>query len=1165
MLTFLSRLFGKIIINTSGLAQFQAQRAKVEILEMEDVLFHLNSVVLLPSKPAGKSSKDGSSDKKLKKKQEKLSGIRALAVVFRQYEFDSRKKLLIAAHTDSSGEVEPNFLLSEKRAKSVLYILTGERDKWADVCYCKEEEGDGYGQQRVEDYQQIMKYFAKDRGWKCNPGKIDNKYGKNTRKAAEEFFKEYRALHEDEKTKDAFPEELPPDLVSQIDADPKKRFPLVAWKAIYDLYTDEICQVLKVDHQRLKKMYDPRIKKRFIDKDKPYVSCGESFPLQKPEKSNYRTQRNRRVEILFFNEKETIDKINCPPHIDKKHTAAECPLWYDQLMNVTYIDPDYLKGDAFHFKFAYYDRIIKDFKGVPAGLEIKVYKEGDPKPLTTGHDYADDIHTIRVLDLKKEDKIRFEFNTYKSADKKERQWVYTKTKDDPPEIVVKKDEDITKMEYKERMHYYDLPPEWSSRNYFTRHEGNENVGDKFETILANYAPFGGKNTTADKPLVISLDDIILVDDKGSQNINNNTGNKPQDLDKNGNKIDLSDKSRLTLLYLDEEDDYNIKIYKGRSTHKYFSEIDFKKNLITTRIPEKGKSYVPRAIVFCSAFYDIYDKRTAKGPKFNFDQGHILGARAAVLNDKTVHEWSALSVKVHPNHNDNGTVPANMKDYVQYMCGNYEAHYLHNCGFIKGFLEKDKEKPLSYLIIYWNCRLEAHSTEAPANANWRDDWEKDGMINSMNRTNRPYLLEKKSGTVDILMRLYHFYEAKLDAAGGKHKCIVRVCNTDEDWMMPDNAKFCEKSYQGQTDYYGGAGTDAKTKDIDGSTYAPLANHHEMGHATGLWDDYMYNESLQKQAHPWTTYQTFFGIPGFEHPYTAPGGPYSVDFISTMAECRNPRMRDFWHFVNWVNDESGDATNKKLKPFLKKTTFKMSYKYTKGGSDKVIELDLWDSKYRDPNKPCHDSTNFVFTAANANGKADLLLYRLGGGETARNIDPKHKDNRNHVMNPRHIFDAILVVRHKVALKFIDDTGSWTVNSYENWMKRWIQKPLVDLNKYYFECSRDNPNKKILMIFVPHFKVYDAPKPTPTDWTVALPADAHFNVVVKENGGNSFSTAGRTINVDDNVDKNKILKYMIGKSTAGNVAKADFIGVGGWLKSELLSSVAGGGWYTTKDLPA
>ena len=1157
MFTFLSRLFGKTTVNTHGLAQFQAQRAKVEILEMEDVLFHLNSAVMLPAKPAGKSSKDGAADKDRKKKQEQLTGIRALAAVFRQYEFDPRKKILIAAHTDSSGQVEPNFKLSAERAKSVLYILDGQRDKWAEVCY---------NQHRVEDYQQIMKYFAKDRGWKCNPGSIDNKYGKKTRKAADEFFKEYRALHDDEKTKDDYPEELPPDLVKQIDDDSKKRFPEVAWKAVYDLYADEICGVLKVNRKRLKKMYGKRIKDRLVDKDKPYVACGESFPLQKPEKSNYKSQRNRRVEILFFNEKETIDKIDCPAHIDKKHTAAECPLWYSQHMEIKYIDPSYLGADAFHFKFAYYDRIIKDFKGIPAGLDIKVYKKGDPEPLKTGHDYADGIYTIRVSNLKKDDEIRFTFNTYKSPDKKQRQWVYTKTKDDQPEIAVKKDEDIAKMAWKERIHYYDLPPEWSSRNYFTRHDGNENTGDKFETILANYKPFGGKNTTPDKPLVISLDDIILVDDKGSQNINNNTGDKPQDFDKDGTKIDLSDKSRLTLFYLDEEDDYKIKIFKGPTTHPYFSDIEFKKNLITTRIPEKDKSYLPRLVVFSSAFYDITDKRTVKGPKFKFGQGHVLGARAAVLNDKTVHDWSALHVKLAPGTNSHGDVPANMKDYVQTNCGNYEAHYLHNCGSIKGFIDKDKEKPLSYLIIYWNCRLEAHSdaAEAPDAPNWRQDWEKEGMINSMDRTNRPYLLEKKSGTADILIRMYHFYEAKLDDAGNKHKCIVRISKTDEDWMMPDEAKFCQASYQGITDYYGGAGADGKTKDIDGATYAPLANHHEMGHATGLWDDYMYDEFVRKQSHPWTTRHTFSGLPGYAQPYTAPGGPYNYDLISTMAECRNPRMRDFWHFVNWINDESGDTTNKKLQPFLNKTTYKMSYKYTKDGKDKVIELDLWDSKYRDPNKPSNSKTNFVFKTGE-NGRADLLLYRLGGGETARSIDPKRRDNRSHVMNPRHVFDGIVVVRHKIAVKFIDDTGSWNVNSMSNWMKRWALKPLVEQNKYYFECSRDIDCRLVLMIFVPHFKVYDAPKPTPTDWHVALPADAHFNMVVKENNGNSFATSGRTINVDDNVDKNKILKYMIGKTSAGAVARADFSSVGSWLKSELLTSVAGGGWFTIRDLPA
>lgn len=1151
MKNFLSRLFGKNIAYSHSLASFQAQRAKVEILEMEDVLYHLNSAVMLPSAPAGKSSSQGASDEQLKAKQEKLSGIRALAVVFRQYEFDPRKKILIAAHTDTSGDVEPNFKLSDKRAKSVLYLLNGDRDNWAKNCY---------GQHKVEDYQQIMKFFALRPGWDCDPGSIDNKFGKKTNAADEKFFEAYRKLHDDPKTTDAFTENLPLDLARKINADSTHKWPETAWKAVYDLYIDEMCKVLEIDYKRLDLMRPKRIRERFVDKNKPYVACGESFPLQKPDKSNYKSQRNRRVEILFFNEKETPDKIDCPPHINKKHTAAECPLWYDKHMDVKYVDPDYLTADAFHLKFSYYDRVIKDYKGVPEGLKIQAFKRGDPKPLETGHDYSDGIHTVRILNLKKADKIYFTFSAKVTPDGKTRQWVYTKTKDDQPEIVEKKDEDIAKLPYKERMQYYDLPLEWSSRNYFTRHEGKENTGNKFETIIADYKPFGGKTTSTDKPLVFSLDDIILVDDKGSQNINNDAANKPQDLDKDGNKIDLSDKSRLTLFYIDEADDYNIKIYKGISTHPYFSDIEFKQNLISKKIAEKDKPNLPRLVIFCSGFYDISDKRTVNNAKFKYEQGHILGARAAILNDSTVHRNAPIHVTLA-----DGNVPAAMKDYVQYKCGNYELHYLHNCGFTKGFLEKDKEKPLSYLIVYWNCRLEAHSdpAEAPTDANWRSKWEKDGMINSMSRTNRPYLLEKKSGTDDILIRLYHFYEAKIDDAGGKHKCIVRMCVTDEDWMAPTEAKFCQASYQGQTDYYGGAGTDAKTKDLDGSTYAPLMHHHEMGHATGLRDDYMYNEFVRKQSNPWTTRHTFFGLPGFEHPFTAPGGPYSIDYISTMSECRNPRMRDFWHFVNWINDEASDATNKKLQPLVTKSAFKMTYKYQKDAKENVIELDLWDAKYRDPNKAAHEKIDFVFKTG-ANGKSDLMLYRLGGGETASMIDPKHSSNRNHVMNPRIVFDGILVVRTKIAMKFVDDTNNWNVNSMENWIKRWVQKPLTDLNKYYFLCSRDHVFKNVLMIFIPHFRVYEAPQPTPTDWHTALPGDSHFNITVKENGGNSFATAGKTINVDDAVDKNKILKYILGKTTAGGVGRADFNSVALWLKNETLAGVSGGGFFDTKDLP-
>jgi hypothetical protein len=275
-----------------------------------------------------------------------------------------------------------------------------------------------------------------------------------------------------------------------------------------------------------------------------------------------------------------------------------------------------------------------------------------------------------------------------------------------------------------------------------------------------------------------------------------------------------------------------------------------------------------------------------------------------------------------------------------------------------------------------------------------------------------------------------------------------------------------------------------------------------------------------------------------------------------------MRDFWHFVNWINDESGDSTNKKLKPYLNKTVFKMTYKYTKDGSDNVINLDLWNSKYRDPNKPSYEKANYQYVSGQA-GKSDLMLYQLGGGETAQTIDPKNKSDRDHVMNPRHVFNGIVVVRHKFGVKVIDAGGTWNENNISTWIKRWLQKPLTNLNKFYFECSRDDTDfKKILVVLVPHFKVYDAPVPAPSaNWKTASPPDSTFNVIVTVNGNAAFNAVGRKIEVEDAVDKKKITRYLFGKTSAGAVGKNDLKPIGKWLKSKIMS--AQDGTFDIKDL--
>lgn len=1051
MKNFLSRLFGKNKVVSHSLASFQAMRSKVEILEMEDVLFHLNSAVILPSKPAGKSSSQGAKDRELKAKQEKISGVRALAVVFRQYEFDPGKKILIAAHTDSSGDVEPNFKLSEKRAQSVLYLLNGDRDNWAKNCH---------GQQKVEDYQQIMKYFNDRPGWNCNPGSIDNKFGSKTNAADENFFAAYCKLHEDAKTAAAYPENLPPDLAQRVKDDGAHKWPEAAWKAVYDLYIDEICRELGTDYKSLDLMRPKRIRERFVDKNRPYVFCGESFPLQKPEKSNYKSQRNRRVEILFFNKKETPDKIDCPKHINKKHTAAECPLWYEKHMDIKYIDPDYINADVFHLKFSYYDRILNDVKSVPDGLAIKVFRKDEAKPLKSVTGYSEGVYTIGVLGLKKADKIFITFNTVKSIDGKKRQWVYTKSKNDAPEIVEKTDTEIAAMEFKERLKYYDLPADWSSRNYFTRHEGKEDAGDKYDTIIAKYKPFGDKNTALDKPLVFSLDDIVLVDKNGLQNI--------RDKDETDNGQDLSKHSRLTLLYLDSKDNFKVKVHKPKTDEPFFSDVKdgFKKNLIYDNLfNADGKVHPPcRIVSFCNDFYDVVGQRTIKVPGFDFKKDHILGARAGTIIHKKPSPASIVKASDYSCTRNFSGFDNTRKDYDSAYCcngaGNFDLLYLHNCDY-----DYDKSKVYAALILYWSCRFKFGT--GGINPDDKDNYIKEGMINATNRVGvKNYQYEKFDGTEDIIIKPYSHFVAKQDykdgatviKRGGSHICMVNLVKDSEGSSMGDTTgQLRHSAYKEEDKHYSSAPGDPAdplntTDDYDGTKTKRLTVAHELTHSSGLDDDYAYSLML---CNPCLRYEQYYE-----------GMPYVIDELSMMNSNHALRIRHFWGHLNWINDAS--KLGGELNPFLKATKFKIVHK---GDSFGTLNFELIDAKYRNIYKPAYDETRFAF---GNNAVSDLLLYKLGDDEFANIITNNQK------------YGGMLLVRPFLLFKFVNggntDDKKWITTDvtgkethhFATWLTAFHRRLDTMLNKKFrLECSgataqKEKDFKNSFIRFAPFYEV-------------------------------------------------------------------------------------------------
>jgi hypothetical protein len=80
------------------------------------------------------------------------------------------------------------------------------------------------------------------------------------------------------------------------------------WGAVFDLYQDDLAFRMQADEAKMKSI---RSKLAFVDAGKKQVGCGEHFPVEQKHRDNFKSQANRRVEILFF---ETGEEPKLPCH-----------------------------------------------------------------------------------------------------------------------------------------------------------------------------------------------------------------------------------------------------------------------------------------------------------------------------------------------------------------------------------------------------------------------------------------------------------------------------------------------------------------------------------------------------------------------------------------------------------------------------------------------------------------------------------------------------------------------------------------------------------------------------------------------------------------------------------------------------------------------------------
>jgi hypothetical protein len=974
-----------VVVPTHDEVAVVLRRIPVAILEMEDVLFHLNSAVMMPSAPAGASSHDGD-DEALQAQQERASGVAALALVYRQFEFDPGKRILVVGHTDTSGGIRMNFELSQQRADGVAWLLVGNGDEWAEVSATRHT---------IEDYKQIMQYFAQRNGWDCNPGEINNHWNDATETAVRRYFARV-APDEDEA------------IVGQITSSPQKAWPARAWRVTYDLYEQLLCETLAVDRPEL---WRRQAGVFFLSHDQRTLACGESFPIDDRERDNYRSQRNRRVEILFFNRDDDV-RIECPDDTHRVHTEDECPLRDVYRIRPGYIDPNDMHAVAYHMRFKYYDRVKNETTAVPAGLRIRVFRH-DETEVPSRSTYNNGVYTVVAQFPSAEqkqahsDRVYFRFPHAPNS-----KWLYTAGRDVEPVIVEEvgrpawdamgADERaghvcFENMSVVDKMKYCDLPGLWDSRNWLCSVGANT---DEFSTHCRT-------RTRVSSPMEFNLDTIVLFDTRGGtqaiQDENHLGASKPL----------AADHSRVKLLCADGAT-RDLTLYK-RGDVDSSSRIPFGRN----RICEDAGNV--QIVFFRDGFYPVRNERSAECANWVND-GFLVGARAAVRNDSALMKrWDMKN-------------PGDTLGYT----GDYELCYFHEMTCVRTHV-------VSYLIAYVSMSFMRNAQRRAPAQTVVESFVNEGVYGAMNRYNgKKYYFDEEAGG-DNAAHIKHFFffderetfvvadrgrptgldieksderqrlmnhtavqQARQGALNGKSRFLAVVCpdssptsNYGLAWHSASRDAARNRPYSmmrlNASAYHGVTGVfpDELPASEDGVDYTVFTMAHELGHATGNADEYR-KRACKIGSYKFNSFDQFFEC-------------YTMDENATSMMYHNgiPRIHHVAYHLNKVNHESssGDLRGAAWlngKRFVGKYDFGAgSYTYTRYNAAVVIPAS--------PRRPLREELKYRVRDTNPRKTLYLALYYVSQDESSSRWF--HPGQRAAGIE----YQGVLVVRVKIAADF------------------------------------------------------------------------------------------------------------------------------------------------------
>jgi hypothetical protein len=253
--------------------------------ELQEALFHHNSSAMLPSIFAASEDEDD---------RDRL----ALSLVAQSLQFLQQfpgKKFVVAGHTDTTGADQYNDKLAKSRADCAAAALTGDRELFKSAAFGPHLTSKAQRLQvQKPDHLVLLEWAYREFGWPCRP---QDNFGDYVA-AVREF---QRSYNRDGRAGSA----VAPDLT--VDGD----WGILTWGAVFDCYELEVARHLVIPVSQLAGLRGQiGVAGRALLPD-PAVGCGEHCPIEAAGQDNFRSQANKRVEILFFDDGDA-PVIDCP-------------------------------------------------------------------------------------------------------------------------------------------------------------------------------------------------------------------------------------------------------------------------------------------------------------------------------------------------------------------------------------------------------------------------------------------------------------------------------------------------------------------------------------------------------------------------------------------------------------------------------------------------------------------------------------------------------------------------------------------------------------------------------------------------------------------------------------------------------------------------------------